>query len=602
MQLFIDNWEGTLTAAALASDENLHISPGLAARLAGLGEGNYYALTLVRVAEAGGALREVAWENVHVTAVVAGVLTVQRGAEGTTPLAWSVGELISARLTAASAERLRGEQGPQGVKGDPGDAGPQGPAGPQGESGAAGAAGPQGEPGPQGLKGDPGDAGPQGPAGPQGEPGAAGAVGPQGEPGPQGLKGDPGDVGPQGPAGPQGEPGAAGAAGPQGEPGEAGPVGPQGEPGTGINIIGSLPDPADLPGSGAVGDAYLIGGHLWVWSGTAWVDAGLIQGPKGEPGDAGPQGVPGTAGAVGPQGEPGPQGLKGDPGDAGPPGPAGPQGEPGPQGLKGDPGDGGSPITKETFVDYMLNVAPLLFVENDRFYPGVGWATQVFNQVGTGLNGSVAQAGTGASSSVGNARTWLGSTGTTATGSARYTALSYGRNGQLDWLDKPLLPLDASEAAELFFCLRARMSALGTSGEDYNAMITFGGNPADAALGNLGVRIEYNYAVNSGNWVIRYPKADGTVGTINTSAPMATSLFVDESKISVVAKRPAGGVSSEVTVTFGTVNPVSYVITDSYFHVNEFEISARMGCKVDKLTGTAGRIMSVASPILGATY
>lgn len=109
MQLFIDNWEGTLTAAALASDENLHISPGLAARLAGLGEGNYYALTLVRVAEAGGALREVAWENVHVTAVAAGVLTVQRGAEGTTPLAWSVGELISARLTAASAERLRGE-------------------------------------------------------------------------------------------------------------------------------------------------------------------------------------------------------------------------------------------------------------------------------------------------------------------------------------------------------------------------------------------------------------------------------------------------------------------------------------------------------------
>lgn len=109
MQQFIDNWRDTLTAPALAADEHIHISPALSARLTGLGAGNFYALTLARVAEAGGTLREVAWENVHVTAVAAGVLTVQRGQEGTTPLDWSVGELISARLTAASAERLRGE-------------------------------------------------------------------------------------------------------------------------------------------------------------------------------------------------------------------------------------------------------------------------------------------------------------------------------------------------------------------------------------------------------------------------------------------------------------------------------------------------------------
>jgi hypothetical protein len=325
MQLFVNNWAATLTAPAAAAAPELVISPAKAAELVGLGAGDFYLLTLARVIEG----IETSWEIVKVTAVGGGVLSVERAQEDTAALDWLVGEQISARFTAGSTEALRGEPGPQGLKGDPGDVGPQGPVGPQGEPGAAGEVGPQGEPGPQGLKGDPGDEGPQGPAGPQGEPGAVGA---QGEPGSQGLKGDPGDEGPQGPAGPQGEPGAPGAAGPQGEPGETGPVGPQGDPGTGINIIGSLPDPADLPVSGAVGDAYLIAGHLWVWSGSTWVDAGLIQGPKGDQGDVGPQGEPGTTGAAGPQGEPGPQGLKGDTGDVGPQGPAG---EPGsaPDGL-----------------------------------------------------------------------------------------------------------------------------------------------------------------------------------------------------------------------------------------------------------------------------
>jgi hypothetical protein len=277
MQLFVNNWAATLTAPAAAAAPELVISPAKATELVGLGAGDFYLLTLARVIEG----IETSWEIVKVTAVGGGVLSVERAQEDTAALDWLVGEQISARFTAGSTEALRGE------------------------------------PGPQGLKGDPGDEGPQGPAGPQGEPGAVGA---QGEPGSQGLKGDPGDEGPQGPAGPQGE------------PGETGPVGPQGDSGTGINIIGSLPDPADLPVSGAVGDAYLIAGHLWVWSGSTWVDAGLIQGPKGDQGDVGPQGEPGTTGAAGPQGEQGPQGLKGDTGDVGPQGPAG---EPGsaPDGL-----------------------------------------------------------------------------------------------------------------------------------------------------------------------------------------------------------------------------------------------------------------------------
>src|SRR6185503_8522721 len=53
---------------------------------------------------------------------------------------------------------------------------------------------------------------------------------------------------------------------------------------------------------------------------------GDLQGPKGEPGPAGPQGeagAPGPVGPAGPQGEPGAQGPAGPQGDAGPAGPKG---------------------------------------------------------------------------------------------------------------------------------------------------------------------------------------------------------------------------------------------------------------------------------------
>ena len=163
-----------------------------------------------------------------------------------------------------------GPQGPQGERGEPGDTGPQGPQGERGETG------PQG---PQGEKGEPGDTGPQGAQGERGE------TGPQG---PQGEKGEPGNTGPQGP---------------QGERGETGPQGPQGEkgePGDGFKILGYYASVSELEAAvpaPAVGDAYGIGEaapySICIWSGSAWVDNGSIQGP------AGPQGPQGPAGADG---------------------------------------------------------------------------------------------------------------------------------------------------------------------------------------------------------------------------------------------------------------------------------------------------------------
>ena len=69
-----------------------------------------------------------------------------------------------------------------------------------------------------------------------------------------------------------------------------------------IRILGSVPSaPSGLPSSPAVGDGWIASdtGHLWVWNGTSWVDAGAVQGPPGAQGPAGPmgpQGPPGTGG------------------------------------------------------------------------------------------------------------------------------------------------------------------------------------------------------------------------------------------------------------------------------------------------------------------
>ena len=59
--------------------------------------------------------------------------------------------------------------------------------------------------------------------------------------------------------------------------------GMNGQDGTSFRILGSKDDPSQLPQEGnEEGDGYLIQGHLWVWSGTEWNDAGNIQGPAGE--------------------------------------------------------------------------------------------------------------------------------------------------------------------------------------------------------------------------------------------------------------------------------------------------------------------------------
>ena len=189
-----------------------------------------------------------------------------------------------------------------GVSGIPGPAGPQGPQGIRGPAGPTGPAGPKGDTGAAGPKGDTGARGATGATGPKGDTGAAGPTGP---------KGDTGDRGATGPAGPKGDPGVDG---------------------TGFTLLGSVDTTGDLPDDASAGAAYLVGGVVYVWSGTAWENVGEIQGP------AGPKGDPGPAGPTGPKGDTGARGATGPKGDTGPQGPTGPEGPQGPTGPKGATG------------------------------------------------------------------------------------------------------------------------------------------------------------------------------------------------------------------------------------------------------------------------
>lgn len=90
----------------------------------------------------------------------------------------------------------------------------------------------------------------------------------------------------------------------KGPQGEKGADGAPGKDGTGVTILGSYDSiealKAEHP-TGNAGDAYLIGGHLYVWDviGSDWKDVGTIQGPKGDKGEPGTDGTNGTPGKDG---------------------------------------------------------------------------------------------------------------------------------------------------------------------------------------------------------------------------------------------------------------------------------------------------------------
>ena len=81
-----------------------------------------------------------------------------------------------------------------------------------------------------------------------------------------------GGIGRPGATGPAGIPGASGVSGISGASGATGPAG------TSVKIVGRVATSSELDPSypNAINDGFIADdtGHLWVWSGTEWIDVG----------------------------------------------------------------------------------------------------------------------------------------------------------------------------------------------------------------------------------------------------------------------------------------------------------------------------------------
>jgi len=179
-----------------------------------------------------------------------------------------------------------------------------------------------------------------------------------------------------------------------------GAKGEKGDDGTSVTILGSYSTYAELIAAhptGSLGDAYMVGANLYVWSGSAWEDVGQIQGPQGPTGPQGPRGPQGETGATGATGATGPQG------------PRGIQGETGATGAKGDAGIGIRSITPYYYLSTSnttqtggeWSTTPAAYVEG-RFYwtrsliiwtDGTSaWTTAVLDNATTDANSRAYQA------------------------------------------------------------------------------------------------------------------------------------------------------------------------------------------------------------------
>lgn len=194
--------------------------------------------------------------------------------------------------------------------------------------------------------------GPQGEQGIQGIQGISGINGTNGLNGNTGLQGTTGSNGLQGNTGVQGFQGIQGITGFQGIQGIIGSTGTQGTQGLAGNSVavkGTVTSPASLPGTGTIGDIYIMSqsgtgysvGDGYVFStGNVWINIGQFRGSQGLQGNtgAGLQGVQGALGIQGIQGRQGIQGVQGiigNTGIQGTQGTLGIQGSLGVQGIQG---------------------------------------------------------------------------------------------------------------------------------------------------------------------------------------------------------------------------------------------------------------------------
>lgn len=194
------------------------------------------------------------------------------------------------------------------------------------------------------------------------------------------------------------------------------------------------------------------------------------------------------------------------------------------------------------------------------------------------------------------------STGTTATGYAnarRYFDTTVA-TPNYDFYNKRVL----NDAVGCRLAARCGMhlSAASDATNTYTARITLLGagpstNAAPAAT-TRGIVLSYTNSVNSGNFVITYRGADGTLKTINTAVAPGFGTVGATNQFIAKAHRSAAGVATITIDIGGTV----YTITDSAFNTNMAYTECAITFQLVKSVGTTSITMGIRATALACNF
>lgn len=278
----------------------------------------------------------------------------------------------------------------------------------------------------------------------------------------------------------------------------------------------------------------------------------------------------------------------------------------------GGSGGGDDGVTAENICDLAMDGTTVINNMREWYYKsGVGIAKLIAHgkamgstsgYISKGTSEALTVATSGAGATVANSvGTFLVTTGTTATG---YSNASGGADSSLS---NPVAhPYNLAMSLNSIGCKLAATAAidvdvLSDATNSYEARLTLLGvgpltNTAMAAT-TPGFSISYSHSVNSGNFVIQYRGADGTLKTVNTTVAPGVGI-VNTKRITLKAHRTATATATVTISIGGTV----YTITDSAFNAHSAYQTSVLGARMLKSAGTLSRIMNVRSPAVARNF
>lgn len=270
-----------------------------------------------------------------------------------------------------------------------------------------------------------------------------------------------------------------------------------------------------------------------------------------------------------------------------------------------------SVVTPDNICDLAMDGQELINTMNPHFYKKNVGAARLVDQPRLPANNYPLSigvtdhdntiSGTGATIIGGLAGPQL-NTGTTAAGYAnanRYFDTTVA-TPNYDFYNKQVL--NAAVGCRLAVRCGMHLSVASDATNTYAARITLLGygpsNNAAPTATTTGIVLSYTHSVNSGNFVITYRGADGTLKTINTAvAPGFGGVNVTKQFIAK-AHRSAAGVATITIDIAGTV----YTITDSAFNTNMAYTKGTISFQLAKSVGTTSITMGIRATAIACNF